>query len=404
MHPGKGIPFVDLVAPHLEMEEELVAAVRGVIRSAGFVGGPVVEEFERSFAEFCDVQYCVGVGSGTDALRFALIAAGIGPGDIVVTVPNTFAATIEAIIQCGATPDFVDVDWETSNMSAKALRRYLGAKCRKASGMLWPIHQESGKLVKAVLPVHLYGQTCDMDSIAEIADEFGLMFFEDACQAHGSEYLSAKDGRWRRAGSMGKAAAFSFYPGKNLGACGEAGAVATNDECLAARVRMIRDHGQNEKYHHLVEGYNGRLDALQAAILIRKLPLLQAWNAKRRVAALAYNDLLKEVDGVVIPSEPEWSRGNYHLYVVRTTHRTELQAYLQENQIGTGLHYPIPLHLQRAYEPLAYREGDFPVAEQLARELISLPMFPQIEEVQQRRVAEALLEFHDAHSVSRSLP
>jgi len=274
MPRGKGVPFLELITPHIELEQELMDAVKGVLRSGVFVGGRVLEQFESEFAEFCGAKYCVGVSSGTDALRFALIAAGIGRGDVVVTVPNTFVATIEAILQVGATPAFVDIDPQTFNMSVDALREYL--------------QEQSGRSVKAIIPVHLYGQMCDMDPIMTLAQQYDLMVLEDACQAHGAEYFSAKSGRWLKAGSIGKAAAFSFYPGKNLGACGEAGAVTTNDPELAQRVRIIRDHGQNKKYHHLIEGYNGRLDALQAAILRIKLPHLKQWNEKRRNVAEIY--------------------------------------------------------------------------------------------------------------------
>jgi len=304
------------------------------------------------------------------------MAAGIGAGDIVVTVPNTFAATLEAILQAGAIPQFVDVDPETSNMSVEALRAHL--------------REHSGERIKAIMPVHLYGQMCDMDAITALAEDHGLMVFEDACQAHGSEYFSKRENRWLKAGSIGKAAGFSFYPGKNLGACGEGGAVTTDDETLAQRVRMIRDHGQNKKYHHLIEGYNGRLDAMQAAILRIKLPHLRKWNDNRRKAAENYNHLLKEVGGVKAPSEPEWSRGIYHLYVVRVQQRDEVQRHLSELNIGMGLHYPIPLHLQEAYEHLGFSPGDFPVTEQLAGELLSLPMFPHIQKEQQAQVVEAL--------------
>ena len=376
MDHGKGVPFLDLITPHLELETQLIDAVRTVITSAMFIGGPAVEGFEREFAEFCGTKYSVAVNSGTDALRFVLMTAGIGKGDIVVTVPNTFAATVEAILQAGAIPQFVDVDPETSNMSVDALRTHL--------------RSHAGERIKAIMPVHLYGQMCDMDVITALAEDEGLVVFEDACQAHGSEYFSKRQNRWLKAGSIGKAAGFSFYPGKNLGACGEGGAVTTDDETLAQRVRMIRDHGQNKKYHHLIEGYNGRLDALQAAILRIKLPHLRKWNEDRRRAAENYNDLLKEVGGVKAPSEPEWSRGVYHLYVVRVQQRDEVQRHLSELNIGTGLHYPVPLHIQKAYEHLGYSQGDFPVTEQLARELLSLPMFPHIQKDQQARVVEAL--------------
>ena len=386
MNGGKGIPFVDLVTPHVELQDELVRAAEGVITSAMFIGGPIVEKFERDFAAFCGSQYCVGVASGTDALRFALIAAGIGKGDIVVTVANTFVATIEAIVQAGATPAYVDVDPETSNMSVDSLRAYLRA--------------HAGKGVKAIMPVHLYGQVCDMDPIMDLANEYGLLVFEDACQAHGSEYFSRKHNRWQKAGSIGKAAAFSFYPGKNLGACGEAGAVTTDDEELAKRMRIIRDHGQNKKYYHVVEGYNGRLDALQAALLSVKLPYLKEWNTRRRNAAAAYKELLKDADFLVTPPEPVWSRSNYHLYVVRAQQRDQLQQHFTAHNIGTGLHYPVPLHLQEGYKHLGYRAGAFPVTERLAGELLSLPMFPQLNRSQQERVAEVVVQFSSVQAAS----
>ena len=377
---------MELITPHIELEQELMDAVKGVLRSGVFVGGRVLEQFESEFAEFCGAKYCVGVSSGTDALRFALIAAGIGRGDVVVTVPNTFVATIEAILQVGATPAFVDIDPQTFNMSVDALREYL--------------QEQSGRSVKAIIPVHLYGQMCDMDPIMTLAQQYDLMVLEDACQAHGAEYFSAKSGRWLKAGSIGKAAAFSFYPGKNLGACGEAGAVTTNDPELAQRVRIIRDHGQNKKYHHLIEGYNGRLDALQAAILRIKLPHLKQWNEKRRNVAEIYNELLKGAQ-VKTPIEPRWSQGIYHLYVVRLERRDEVQKYLAQRDIQTGLHYPVPLHLQEAYLNMGYHEGDFPVTEQLAREILSLPMYPQLERAQQTAVADALQQFYDAEVVGR---
>ena len=389
MPRGKGVPFLELITPHIELEQELMDAVKGVLRSGVFVGGRVLEQFESEFAEFCGAKYCVGVSSGTDALRFALMAAGIGRGDVVVTVPNTFVATIEAILQVGATPAFVDIDPQTFNMSVDALREYL--------------QEQSGRSVKAIIPVHLYGQMCDMDPIMTLAQQYDLMVLEDACQAHGAEYFSAKSGRWLKAGSIGKAAAFSFYPGKNLGACGEAGAVTTNDAELAQRVRIIRDHGQNKKYHHLIEGYNGRLDALQAAILRIKLPHLKQWNEKRRKVAEIYNELLKGAQ-VKTPIEPRWSQGIYHLYVVRLDRRDEVQKYLAQRDIQTGLHYPVPLHLQEAYVNMGYHEGDFPVTEQLAREILSLPMYPQLERAQQTAVADALQQFYDAEVVRKAGP
>jgi dTDP-4-amino-4,6-dideoxygalactose transaminase len=393
---GKGIPFVDLIAPHIELEQELLDVIKGVLRSGAFVGGPMLEQFERDFAQLCDVEHCVGVSSGTDALRFALMASGVEHGDIVLTVPNTFVATIEAIIQAGATPHFVDIDSQTCNMSVDRLREYLQSQCDRSDKSGVPKHRGTGRIVRAIVPVHLYGQMCDMDPIIEIADEYRLMVLEDACQAHGAEYFSAMNGRWQKAGSIGKAAAFSFYPGKNLGACGEAGAVTTNDAALAHQIRMIRDHGQNKKYHHLVQGYNGRLDALQAAILRVKLAHLKEWNGKRRDAAENYNRLLKLAGDVQTPPEPSWSRAIYHLYVIRTPQRDELQKHLAERNIGTGLHYPIPLHLQKGYAHLGYRTGDFPVSEKVAQKILSLPMHPHLRKEQQEEVTDALHQFCEA--------
>jgi dTDP-4-amino-4,6-dideoxygalactose transaminase len=400
MTAGKGIPFVDLVAPHLELEQELMDAVRGVLTTGMFVGGPMVENFEQEFARFSNTKYCVGVNSGTDALRFLLIASGVGKDDIVITVANTFAATVEAIVQSGATAHFVDIDPQTFNMSVDSLRVFLQSQCDRPSRGRLPIHRASGRPVKAIMPVHLYGQVCDMDGITELAEEYGLMVFEDACQAHGSDYYSRRAGAWQRAGSLGKAAAFSFYPGKNLGACGEGGAVTTDDEDLARRMRMIRDHGQSRKYHHQIEGYNGRLDALQAALLRVKLPFLNEWNRKRRELAERYNQLIAGVEGLHIPFEPRWSRSNYHLYVVICSQgRDDLQKYFTENNIGTGLHYPIPLHVQPAYAYLGGGEGSLPETERLAGKILSLPMYPQLQPEQQRRVVDTLQQFCEVRTV-----
>ena len=287
MSPSK-IPFLDLVAPHLELEEDLVSIFRRSLKTAAFVGGPMVDEFEKAFAQYCQTEQCVGVGSGTDALRFALIAAGVRPGDTVITVPNTFAATVEAICQAGARTAFVNIDEQTYNLDPAKLDEYLKTKCfmDAASGRL--LRRDDKTPVSAVIPVHLYGQMADMDPILELTNQYGLTVVEDACQAHGAAYFSQKEGHWRQAGSMGAAAAFSFYPGKNLGACGEAGAVTTNDGGVAERIRMLRDHGQRQKYSHEIEGYNGRLDALQAGILLTKLKLLPRWNRQRRVNARRY--------------------------------------------------------------------------------------------------------------------
>jgi dTDP-4-amino-4,6-dideoxygalactose transaminase len=385
------IPFLDLVTPHVEMEQELTVIFHQVLHTAGFIGGPMVEEFEKAFAAFCGTTHSVAISSGTDALRFAIMACGIQPGDVVVTVPHTFIATTEAISQAGAFPEFVDIDERTYNMDPEKLREYLEQKCEKdKSGKL--ISRRSGRQVTAVVPVHLYGQMVDMDAIQELADRFGLIVIEDACQAHGAEYFSRKRNRWMKAGSMGRGAAFSFYPGKNLGACGEAGAATTNDANIAKKISMLRDHGQGKKYYHDIEGYNGRLDALQAGLLHAKLAHLAKWNAERRKHATEYNRLLVSANGSVIaPYEPSWSRAIYHLYVVRTGDRDGMMDQLKKVGIGTGIHYPIPLHLQKAYSSKQYKLGDFPVCEKIASEIISLPMFPQLTTEQQTRVVEQVL-------------
>ncbi len=387
------IPFLDLVTPHVELEQELTSVFQQVLRCAGFIGGPMVVNFEQAFAAFCETQHSVAVNSGTDALRFALMAAGVRSGDVAVTVPNTFIATTEAISQAGALPEFVDIDERTYNMDPEKLREFLEQKCtRDTSGKM--ISRRSGRPVTTVVPVHLYGQMANMDAILELADRFGLVVVEDACQAHGAQYFSRKQNRWLIAGSVGRAAAFSFYPGKNLGACGEAGAVTTNDQALAAQVRMLRDHGQARKYYHDMEGYNGRLDAIQAGILHVKLRHLTEWNEQRRARAAEYRTLFETTDSPVKPPyEPSWSRAVYHLYVVQAEHREGLMAFLKEQGIGTGIHYPIPLHMQRAYQALGYSRGDFPVTERAAAEIVSLPMYPQLTAAEQARVVEQVVQF-----------
>src|SRR5262245_8091046 len=384
------IPFVDLVSVHRELEEEFVAVFRGALQSGGFIGGPMVEDFEREFAAFCGARWCIGVGSGTDALRFALIAAGVRPGDTVVTVPNTFIATTEAISQVVARPDFVDVDERTCTMDPEKLRAYLEDNCTADPATSRRIGRRTGSPVTAIVPVHLYGQIADMDPLLEVAARYELQVIEDACQAHGAEYFSRKDNRWRRAGTMGRAAAFSFYPGKNLGACGEAGAITTDDEDVARYCRMVRDHGQSRKYIHEFEGYNGRLDAIQAGLLRIKLGHLDAWNEHRRQCAREYDARLRAVADVVAPFVPSWSRPVYHLYVVRVAERDRVQRDLAAAGIGTGIHYPVPLHRVPPYAALGLRAGDFPVAEKLATEVLSLPMFPGLSLAQQGRVVRHL--------------
>jgi dTDP-4-amino-4,6-dideoxygalactose transaminase len=391
MNSPSKVPFVDLVAPHLELRDELVSVLDETLHSAAFIGGPMLESFEREFAQFCDTQFCVGVSSGTDALRFALMGAGVQPGDTVVTVPNTFIATTEAISQAGARFDFVDVDERTFTMDPSKLEEYFLDRCYidRHSGRI--TSRRTGSPVTAVIPVHLYGQTADMDSILDLAGRYRFLVIEDACQAHGAEYFSARENRWRKAGSMGQAAAFSFYPAKNLGALGEGGAITTSNESIAVASRKLRQHGELKRYHHEVEGYNGRMDALQAGFLRAKLKHLQRWVDDRRKAAEQYGELLAPLEGKVrLPHQPTWARAAWHLYVVRVANREELQKQLAEAGIGTGIHYPIPLHLQDAYRAQGFQRGDFPVAEKVAKEILSLPMYPQLGLEQQRLVAEKL--------------
>lgn len=386
------IPFLDLSAMHTELEEEIMEMFRGSMKSAQFIGGPLVQQFEEEFARFCGCRHAVGVGSGTDALRFALMSSGIEAGDMVITVPNTFIATSEAISQAGAVPVFVDVDERTASLSPEKLREYLETHCYvDDSGTT--LNKITHKPVRAVIPVHLYGQTADMDPIMDIAQKYRLAVIEDACQAHGAEYFSQKSQTWLKAGSIGHAAAFSFYPGKNLGAFGEAGAVTTNDDRVDATVRMLRDHGQVRKYIHDLEGYNGRLDSLQAGVLGIKLRHLTRWNEKRRECAARYSHFLGEHDGVALPYEPLWARSVYHLYVILLENRDDAAQYLNDRGIGTGLHYPVPLHLQKAYSIHGYKEGSFPVSEKLSRNLLSLPMFPSLSAQQQEYVSMVLGEY-----------
>jgi dTDP-4-amino-4,6-dideoxygalactose transaminase len=391
---NENIPFLDLVTPHRELKEELCQSFAAALDKGAFVGGAAVEGFERDFAAFCHAEHCVGLASGTDALRFAIMAAGVKPGSVVVTVPNTFIATTEAITQAGCLVDFVDIDEPTFNMDPDALRDYLEVECYidRSSGEL--MNRRLGRPVGAIIPVHLYGQMANMDPILELAERYGLPVIEDACQAHGARYFSKRENRWRTAGSMGRAAAFSFYPGKNLGACGEGGAVTTNDAELARRVRMLRDHGQSKKYFHEIEGYNGRLDAIQAGFLQIKLRRLADWNASRRQAALRYRDLFAEAGADdLTPYEPDWATGVYHLYVIRAQDRDGLIQHLVKANIGTGIHYPVPLHLQNAYKSLGIKPGDFPVSERVSSEIVSLPMFPNLRADQQERVVNEVTSF-----------
>lgn len=348
------VPFLDLRAQHQSIRQELDAAFDEVLDSCAFPGGPFVERFESEFARFCACDHAVGVGSGTDALWLILVALGVGPGDEVITVPNTFIATAEAISFCGARPVFVDVDPVTYTMDPGLIQQAITPRTR------------------AIIPVHLFGQMADMDPIMEVAQKKGLPVIEDACQAHGAEY------KGRRAGSIGIAAAFSFYPGKNIGACGEAGAITTNDQSLAQKTKSLRDHGQERKYVHRFIGWNARMDGLQGAILSVKLKHLEKWNDMRRANARLYDLLLTNTAGVVIPAQAACNKHIYHVYAIRVHERDRMLRALQDSDIHCSIHYPVPIHLQKAYSELGLTRGSLPIAEKCAEEFISLPMFPEL--------------------------
>jgi len=363
------IPLVDLKAQYAAIKPEIQAAIGEVLDSAQFINGPAVADFERRFAEFCGAGFAVGVGNGTDALTLALKALGVGDGDEVITTANTFIATAEAVVAVGATPVFVDVDPLHFNMTPEGFSAAITAR------------------TKAVIPVHLYGQTAPIAEIVDIAKRRSIKVIEDAAQAHGAEYNG------RRAGSWGDAATFSFYPAKNLGAYGDAGAVVTNNEETATRARMLRDHGRTDKYLHEYIGVNSRLDTLQAAILGVKLAHMEEWNAARRAIAAKYDAALSEFAWLTAPAEIAGGKHIYHLYVIQCARREELRRYLSDNGIGVGIHYPVPLHLQPAFRSLGYGAGDFPVAERLADSILSIPMYPEMTTAQQQRIVETIGAF-----------
>ena len=351
------------------MKEEIHVAIQQVLDATAFAGGPFVTRFEKEFAAFCGTKHAVGVGSGTDALWAALVAAGVGRGDEVITVPDTFIATAEAVSFCGARPVFVDIEETTYNMDPAKLEAAITSK------------------TKAIIPVHLFGQMADMDPIMEIARKRRLYVIEDAAQAHGAEYSGKK------AGSVGDAGCFSFYPGKNLGAYGEAGAVVTNNDELVDKMRMLRDHGQPRKYYHDLVGWNARMDGLQGAVLSAKLKHIDTWNEARRRNARLYNELLASGNGVILPKEAESAKHVYHIYAIRVRNRDAAMAALGQKDIATGIHYPVPLHLTGAYRSLGYKAGDFPVAERCANEFVSLPMYPELTEEQIKYVAEEIKNY-----------
>lgn len=360
------VPFLDLNAQYESIKDEIDEAIRQVIGSCSFAGGPFVEKFEKEFAQFCGCEYAVGVGSGTEALWLSLLALGIGPGDEVITVPNTFIATAEAISLCGATPVFVDIDEETYNMDVFKLE--------------YAITNDT----KAIIPVHLFGQMADMDPIMEIAKKYEFFVIEDACQAHGAEY------RGKKAGTIGDVGCFSFYPGKNLGAYGDAGALITNNPEVFEKTRKLRDHGQSKKYYHDVIGWNSRMDGLQGAVLSIKLKYLNGWNESRRNNAMLYNALLSETVNAITPVEKEYARHVFHIYALRIKNRDALINKLSAKNIFAGIHYPIPVHRQAAYHDLPKTNGALPKAEKCANEFISLPMFPELSNEQIVYVAQTI--------------
>jgi len=362
------VPFLDLKSHHAPILEEINGAIAEVIDSAAFAGGPFVTRFEEDFAAYCDSKHAIGVGSGTEALWFALLALGVGPGDEVITVPNSFMATAEAISYCGARPVFVDVDERTYNMDPAGLERAVTAR------------------TKAIIPVHLFGQPADMDPILEFARIRGLFVLEDAAQAHGAVY------KGRKVGTLGDAACFSFYPGKNLGAFGEAGAIVTSSDALQEKIRILRDHGQVRKYYHNMVGWNGRMDGIQGAVLQIKLRHLEKGNRLRRSHAARYNGAFQGVDEIVIPFCPAYLTSVYHIYAIRVQNRDEAISSLAQKGIGSGVHYPVPIHLQEAYRSLGYRPGSFPIAEKCASEFLSLPMFPELSSEQLDYVVQGVLE------------
>jgi dTDP-4-amino-4,6-dideoxygalactose transaminase len=364
------VPFADLRTDD-ELATRILDDIAGLVASTAFVNGPQVGAFEQAFATFCRVAHCVGVSSGLDALRLGLLAAGTGPGDEVVLPALTFVATVEAVVQARAVPVLVDISESDYGLDPAAAEAAVGPATR------------------ALLPVHLYGQLVDVAALEAVAGRHRLAVLEDACQAHGAE----RDGR--RAGAAGLAAAFSFYPAKNLGAFGDAGALVTSSETLAEAVRGLREHGQRRKYEHRVEGYTARLDTIQALVLLRKLPLLDAWNEERRKAAAFYRDALDGVGDLRLPPVPAGSNPVWHLFVIQTSAPAALAACLRERGIQTGRHYPQPIHLTEAYASLGYHRGAFPVAEQLASRCLSLPIVPGITEEQLEHVVRSVREYFD---------
>lgn len=362
------VPYLNLKAQHTPFKEEFASAIQEVIDTGAFAGGPFVTKFEEEFAVYSECKHSIGLGSGTDALWLTLLALGVGPGDEVITVPNSFMATAEAITYCGAKPVFVDVDEHSHTMDPVALAKAI------------TLH------TKAIIPVQLFGQPADMDAILQVAREHALPVIEDACQAHGARY------KGRRCGTLGIAGSFSFYPGKNLGAFGEAGGVTTDDDELAQKIRVLRDHGQIRKYHHTMIGWNCRMDGIQGAVLSIKLRQLEKGNDLRRAHAAQYNEGFAGIAEIITPAEMDYARHVYHIYPIRVQNRDRVMRALESKGIGCGIHYPIPIHLQEAYSSLGYQRGSLPIAERAADEFVSLPMFPELTRSEVEKVISGVKE------------
>ena len=361
------VPYFDLKAQYSGIRDEILAALDGVCQNASFILGPEVTEFEREFAAYCEVKHCVALNTGTSALHLAFLAAGVAPGDEIITTPNTFIATAEAISYAGARPVFVDVDPATANIDPDRIEQAITSR------------------TKAIVPIHLYGRPADLGTIMSVAEKHGIPVIEDACQAHGARW------KGRRVGGLGLAGAFSFYPGKNLGAYGEGGALTTNDDRVAEQARMLRDHGQSRRYYHDVVGYNYRMDGFQGAVLRVKLRHLDEWTARRVAIAKRYRELLADAD-VVIPEDSPENESVYHLFVVYVRDRDKTRADLETRGVQTAIHYPVPVHLQKAYENLGHKAGSFPNTERAADQVLSLPLFPEMTLEQADYAAKTLVE------------
>lgn len=363
------IPFIDFKKMHAPIREEIDSAIKTVLDNNAFILGKAVTEFEADFAKAHDVKHCIGVSSGTDANHLALWALGIGHGDEVIIPANTFIATAWGATLCGATPVFVDCEIDSYNLDPNKVEEKITPK------------------TKAIVAVHLYGQPADLDELRKIADKHNIFLVEDAAQSHIAAY------KGKKIGGLSKVSSYSFYPGKNLGAFGEGGAVTTNDDAVAKKVRMQRDHGSEKKYYHEIYGHNYRMEGIQGAVLGIKLKYLHDWTEKRRAAAKKYNELLKDIKEILLPKEMEYAKHVYHLFVIQTKRRDELQKFLNDNGVASGLHYPVPLHLQKCFEHLGYKKGDFPETEKLADECLSLPMFPDLSDEQIQYVCEKIKHF-----------